>query len=158
VYWFIFRPNERGVHVALWRGDEILLVRNSYRRGLGLPSGGLRRGERATMGAIRELREEVGIEFEESRLSYAGDFESRDQFKLDRSTVFEVELRADDRIEPRPDRREVVAAGFVDFRAALEAPLLEVLEQYLTRRAAERGSAPGDSASARDAASEIGQA
>ncbi len=40
---------------------RVLLVRHSYMDGWRLPGGGVARGERAADGALRELREEVGL-------------------------------------------------------------------------------------------------
>jgi len=42
-------------------GDRILLVSQPYRRGWGLPGGLLRRHEAIADGAIREVREELGV-------------------------------------------------------------------------------------------------
>ncbi len=42
----------------------VLLVRHSYRDRWGVPGGLLQRGERARDGAMREVREEVGIDIE----------------------------------------------------------------------------------------------
>jgi hypothetical protein len=42
LFWFVFRPLTRGVNVALWHADELLVVRNSYRRGYTLPGGYIR--------------------------------------------------------------------------------------------------------------------
>ena len=41
-----------------------LLVRHSYRQGWGVPGGLLKRGEDASTGAMRETREEVGLDVE----------------------------------------------------------------------------------------------
>ena len=41
---------------------EVLLVRQSYRNGWGVPGGLLDRGERPEAAVVRELREEVGID------------------------------------------------------------------------------------------------
>ncbi len=69
VYWFAIRPTIRSVDVAVWSGGRVLLVRQSYRRGLGLPGGGLRCGERPECAAARELGEEVGINVAPAQLS-----------------------------------------------------------------------------------------
>ncbi len=41
-----------------------LLVRNSYRKGWSVPGGLLKRGEEASDAAVREIREEAGLEIE----------------------------------------------------------------------------------------------
>jgi len=42
----------------------VLLIRNSYRDGWGAPGGLLRRGEEPATGAVREAKEEVGLDVE----------------------------------------------------------------------------------------------
>jgi 8-oxo-dGTP diphosphatase len=42
-------------------GEELLLVRTSYRSGWGFPGGLLNRGEEPAAGALRELQEETGL-------------------------------------------------------------------------------------------------
>jgi ADP-ribose pyrophosphatase YjhB (NUDIX family) len=44
------------------RDGAVLLLRNSYRPGWGLPGGMLRRGEAVVDAVLREVREEVGLE------------------------------------------------------------------------------------------------
>ena len=50
-----------GILVAIWLGEQVLLVRHSYKPGLRLPSGGVRSGEDHCLAAVRELQEEVGL-------------------------------------------------------------------------------------------------
>ena len=51
-----------GVLVVLRRPDgRVLLVDQPYLEGWSLPGGNLKRGEDPTSGAIRELREEIGV-------------------------------------------------------------------------------------------------
>lgn len=50
-----------GSAVAVWHGDELLLVWHSYRAGWSLPGGWMKRGESPVDCACRELAEEVGI-------------------------------------------------------------------------------------------------
>ena len=56
VYWFVFRPERKGVYVAVWYGRQVLLIENSYRAKQTFPSGGVERGESDQEAALRELR------------------------------------------------------------------------------------------------------
>lgn len=62
LYWFIFRPNTRGVKCIIAHEDKILFVRLSYgHKHWTLPGGGVNKGESFEDAAIREAKEEVGI-------------------------------------------------------------------------------------------------
>lgn len=54
--------NPHSVKIVLIYKDKILLIRNSYRKGWTLPGGGIKRNENPLEAAIREVREEVGID------------------------------------------------------------------------------------------------
>ncbi|SQD99954.1 MULTISPECIES: NUDIX domain-containing protein [unclassified Parafrankia] len=56
--------------VALWRGDDLLLVRDRRRECWELPGGTIEPGETPRQAAVRELREESGYEAE--ALVFAG--------------------------------------------------------------------------------------
>ncbi len=108
---FLLRPTVVGAHVVVRVGDRVLMVRNSYRRGLGLPAGRVDRGETPVMAACRELREEVGLVCEPGRLRCLGTAVLAHEWMTDHLHVFELVLDAEPPL--RPDRREVVWAGFV---------------------------------------------
>ena len=133
VAWFVLRPQRRGAFVAVWHRGRVLAIRNSYRSGLALPAGGIRRGEAPLDAALRELREEVGISLLPDALRFAGEITSRYEFKRDRCTFFEVELA--DLPLVRPDQREVVWADFVEAGEALRGPLVPPVRAYLEGRA-----------------------
>jgi 8-oxo-dGTP pyrophosphatase MutT (NUDIX family) len=133
-YWFVLRPRTDSVHVAVWCRGRILVIRNSYRSGHSIPAGGLRRGEPPQAAALRELREEVGLDLPGDELRFATELVSRDDFKEDRGWFFEVEL--DEEPPLRVDRREVTWAAFLspqelsglDFSPRLQRFLSEHLE------------------------------
>jgi len=133
VYWFVFRPTEYGVYVAVWCHGRILLIRNSYKPHYTLPSGSRRRREEPAAAAVRELRQEVGIDLETDRLDRVGEFLSRQEYKRDYSVVFEVDVAPEPEITI--DRREVVEAQFVAFEAAQKKPVPNVVEQYFAWKA-----------------------
>jgi 8-oxo-dGTP pyrophosphatase MutT (NUDIX family) len=128
-YWFAFRPTIHSVHVAVWSGGRVLLVRQSYRRGLGLPAGGLRRDERPEYAAARELHEEVGIDVAPARLRLVAKPVVYHEYKEDRIRIYRVDL------EPEPavaiDRREVIWAGFLCPDDARRLELFPWVRHYL---------------------------
>lgn len=133
LYWHLCRPVLRGSYVAVWHEGRVLCVRNSYRRRLTLPAGGLNRGEAPRDAAIRELREEVSIEASPTALHYAGEIVSQVGPAEDRAHFFELQCDA----QPpafRVDRREVVWAGFLCPGEVLAAEVVDVVRQYLQRR------------------------
>lgn len=61
-YWFLRRPDVKGVKCVLTDGQRVLLVRHTYgRRGWDLPGGAVRRREPPAQAASREMREELGV-------------------------------------------------------------------------------------------------
>jgi 8-oxo-dGTP pyrophosphatase MutT (NUDIX family) len=134
LYWFVFRPEQRGVYVAVWHRDRLLLIRLSYMRDATLPSGGLKRGEAPLAAATRELAEEVGIDLRPEALRFAGEIRDCSKYLKDRCHVFEVEFQ--EKPVVTIDRREVVAATFRTTEEALAENLAPIVRTYLTQRPA----------------------
>lgn len=105
------RPRIRSVHVLVRVGPRLLVVWHSYKRGITAPAGMLKGQEPAAAGAVRELREEVGIRAEVDALNLLLRFETRCEAARDTVHVFELQLAAEP--ELRIDRREIVAARFL---------------------------------------------
>lgn len=60
--WKLAGPGQAGVHaVPVTREGKVVLVRLTYAPGWRVPGGGLKRGEAAEQGMLRELREEIGL-------------------------------------------------------------------------------------------------
>lgn len=61
-YWFVFRPNTKGVKALLWCEDNILLVRHSYGDAQWkIPGGGIKRNEEPEDAVHREVHEELSL-------------------------------------------------------------------------------------------------
>lgn len=69
--WYAPWPHLNGALSAVWVGDQVLLVRNSYNSYFTLPGGRLNRGESYVAAAARELDEETGITIAQDRLTLA---------------------------------------------------------------------------------------
>jgi ADP-ribose pyrophosphatase YjhB (NUDIX family) len=100
--WRVTQPLTLGCRVIALRGDQVVLVRLTYHDGWFLPGGGVDRGETFLDAAIREAREECGIEVRSPEL--LGVYLNRIEGKIDHVAVyvardFEGEPRAADTLE-----------------------------------------------------------
>jgi 8-oxo-dGTP pyrophosphatase MutT (NUDIX family) len=86
LWWRIARPVTMGVRVVIVDGDNVLLVRHTYRRGWFLPGGGLKRGESLLEAAMREAREEAGATLVDAEL--VGIFANFSEGKSDHVALF----------------------------------------------------------------------
>jgi len=126
---FVFRPATEGVWIAVWHQGQLLLIKNSYRRFITLPGGGMDNGETPLAAAIRELREEVGIEASQTDLSLYKQYLSLCEFKHDRINLFELELTEQPTIHI--DNHEVSWAQITTGQDALKLKLFPTLRVYL---------------------------
>jgi 8-oxo-dGTP pyrophosphatase MutT (NUDIX family) len=69
LYWLLAGRQIYGVQCVISRDEEVLLVRHTYgdRRRWELPGGAIKRNEQPRDAAVREVREELGIELRELR-------------------------------------------------------------------------------------------
>jgi ADP-ribose pyrophosphatase YjhB (NUDIX family) len=134
VYWHALRPTTQGALIAVWHAGEVLLVRNSYVPYLSAPGGYVRRKESPTAGAVRELREEVGIEALPEQLVLALDLTHDWEGKRDHVRIYHLDLAQRPRV--RIDQREVVQAAWYRPERAVELnvfpPLKRVIETRLS--------------------------
>jgi 8-oxo-dGTP pyrophosphatase MutT (NUDIX family) len=132
LWWLVRRSSGRGAGIALWHGGRLLLVRTSYRSTLDLPGGGVEHGEEVMAAALRELREETGIDLPATALGAPVTLRFRHEHRPIVSTVYAA--RIDQPMQPVIDRAEIVWAGYLslDEMAAKElAPGLTVYLQHV---------------------------
>jgi 8-oxo-dGTP pyrophosphatase MutT (NUDIX family) len=112
----------------------VLVQRLSYRVHLNLPGGGIAKGETPLTAALRELREEVGLDLPETLVRVAWEGVAFWDYRQDHVTIFEAHL---DSMPPlRPDGREVVEARLIHPLAVLAGPQAPFVEKYLLQRLA----------------------
>ena len=92
--------------IAVWHAGRLLVVEHSYKGGLTLPGGHLKRNERAATAAVRELAEETGLVIPISDIRFFGRMEGRRTCL----SLFECHLECEPEI--RIDNREITAALF----------------------------------------------
>jgi 8-oxo-dGTP pyrophosphatase MutT (NUDIX family) len=118
VYWFVFRPQVRGVRCLIEDRNRFLLIRQTYGdMRWTLPGGLIKRGETPEQAVRREVGEEVGLELLKLRFlnafldtgEYARDTvhcfwgkSSSAEVKIDRDEIYEARWFA---IEDLPDHQ-----------------------------------------------------
>ncbi len=129
VYWSLRKPDVQGVYVALWYGDKILIIRNSYKGYYTLPSGSVKRSEDLREAAVRELQEETGIVVPAEKLNRVWEDTIVFENKFDHITLFE--LRLNKMPEVRVDNREVIHGEFLTIERTLSLDLFPAVKDYL---------------------------
>ena len=88
--WFVRRPTSFGAHaLALTPDGKVILVKLRYAPGWRLPGGGRRASEDPREAALRELREEIGMESHGS-VELACELEETADFNRDIAALFVV--------------------------------------------------------------------
>ena len=98
-----------GAFVAIRAPDDVLVVRHSYRRRLDFVGGGIERGETARDAAVREMREEIGVDAPGIALRELGRVRTGFRAVDEMDTLFE--WRVDCLPGVAIDHREVIWAG-----------------------------------------------
>jgi 8-oxo-dGTP pyrophosphatase MutT (NUDIX family) len=130
-WWFVRRPAYKGAYVAVWRGEELLLIQNSYRRGYTVPCGSFKRGESPREAARRELEEEVGIRVHADELEFSCEVIVPFENKRDHAYFFELRRESGAEIHYRVDNREVIWARFCPAEHLTNFALVPHLTAYL---------------------------
>ncbi|MBL29397.1 MAG: NUDIX hydrolase [Rhodospirillaceae bacterium] len=131
-WWYVRRPSSRGANVAIWWGDKVLMVRTSYRPQLCFPGGLIEPNEEPIDAAVRELREETGIEIRADELTYAAVVHHVFEYRQDEVHLYEIHV--DRPVEAEIDDREIVWTGYLTADECLRHPLFPALRGYLEER------------------------
>lgn len=99
------KTSTRGVGVAVWYEDQILVVRHSYRPGWSLPGGRAKKNEQPRITASREVSEEVGIILAPDELVLVRESRSG-------QSLFEYQLQSPSELQI--DNREIIEAKFLN--------------------------------------------
>ena len=129
IWWFIRRPKHEASLVAIWQAKKLLLVRQSYRRALCLPGGGLTRNETPDEAAIREVQEEIGLSLTAEAVSLTLVLETVSDFRPSKIRFYETKLSDPPVI--RVDRREIISACFYELDSLPEMDLDPLVEHYM---------------------------
>ena len=105
------------------------MIKNSYKRQLTIPCGGIKKNEDKKTTATRELFEETGIKIKESELNFFRSYINNSEYKHDVAFLFEVFLDNDVHLEI--DNREVIFAEFMSIHKVLETELFPIVKNYL---------------------------
>ena len=139
LYRLIRRPHTYGALVAIWHNNQVLMVQTSYRRGYGLPGGGLQPGESARDAAVRELNEELGLAIESSWLQEPWTITEQQRGGRNTVTIFSLPWT---QISTTPDTEtalpdlqidqlEIISTAWMSRDEALKQHLPGHLRQYL---------------------------
>lgn len=132
VFNYVFRPKSKGAYIALWYKEHILLIKNSYKSVYTIPCGGIEKDETSINAAIRELKEETGINLSLESFKMAWQTVSYCEYKKDTIYLYEVNLKKIPKI--KADGREVIWLGFKTIEEAFKMPLFFPIKDYLRNK------------------------
>jgi 8-oxo-dGTP pyrophosphatase MutT (NUDIX family) len=130
--WSIHPPRHRGALVMLWCDECVLLVRTSYQDVWMAPGGGVGAQEEPLDAAVREVREELGLQVDRADLSLALEVEHLWNSRRDRVWFFERVLPS--RPHVTLDGRELIEARWFDPASARALDTSPHIRDYLAWR------------------------
>ena len=139
LYRLIRRPHTHGALVAIWHNNQVLMVQTSYRKGYGLPGGGLQPGESAREAAVRELNEELGLAIESSWLKEPWSITEQQRGGRNTVTIFSLNWsqlattpdKGNGLRDLEIDQLEIISTAWMNRDEALKQNLPGHLRQYL---------------------------
>ncbi len=134
--WRVTKPVTLGCRVLALRGEQVVLVRLTYHDGWFLPGGGVDRGETFFSAAIREAREECGIDVRGPELF--GVYLNRVEHKIDHIAVYVArEFSGEPRVTDALEIAEVRLFPLTNLPEALKPGHRRRIEEFLGRRQTE---------------------
>ena len=130
--WFFTRPTVYGVYIAVWNRENLLIIKNSYKKRFTIPCGRIKRGEDLAEAAVRELDEEVSIKLEKDQLTFVGEYTGQFKYATDIGTFFEIEMKELPAVQA--DNREVVWAQFMPLDQVVKLNLNPTVSAWLANR------------------------
>lgn len=131
-YWKIRKIQTKGVRVLIVCKNEVLLVRHWYNSLWVMPGGGIHTYEIAEQAAIREIKEEVGLNI--NQLDYLlGLYENKKEGKNDMVHCFVVELEHRLEIPKRRFNIEIADSAWFDINVlptSTSRATIERIEEY----------------------------
>lgn len=107
---FFIRPIKVGVAVVILnKKREVLLVRHSYKNGWYTPGGFIKRFEKFEHTAIREIKEELGIDIKKESLNFLKTVQTFQNYKTQITVGFVVKDISDE-IVVKIDNKEIIDA------------------------------------------------
>ena len=118
---YVYLRHGERIRLVLRCGEKVLVVKGWLGNGQWvLPGGGLHKNEEPVIGALRELREETGIELHAKQLSYEGKHVGRESTGITFTYhLFVATIKEE--LVPQLQRHEISDAAWV--------PVTEVLAQ-----------------------------
>lgn len=132
LWFFVARPTVAGVYVAVWHEEKLLVIKNSYKKSITIPCGRIKRGEDSVRAAVRELKEEVGIQLDPRHLTFVGEYTGKFRYAIDVGSFYEIETTKKPLVQP--DNREVVWAKFMSLEQIGKLNLNPTVKNWLDDR------------------------
>lgn len=116
----------------IWFQDQVLLVRNSYQPCWSAPGGAIEASESLIEAAVRECKEEIELDIDQSEMVFVRDIERSFRFRTDKVSLFEWHPREKPFI--KIDNREIIDAKWFSPSDACRLNIIPHLSSYIRDR------------------------